>query len=183
MAIASIYNSLVGQVGYIPLNLYDWRLIASNDIPIIAVASGNGGNLASDTAPKLIRVSTSTDKCMRILWVSSSSIEITQNFNYPPDMDVTTTYTLNFRIGKDTNTDATCTFTADLFEGVGDTTRGGATAVLGASAVTTYTRTITPTAGFPTVFAAVCLTPGTHTTDAIYLYSSWVTYAKKLQSA
>ena len=97
-------------------------------------------------------------------------------------MDITAAYNLNFLIGKNTNTDATCTFTADLFEGVGDTTRGGATAVLGASAVTQYTRSVTQTTGFPN-FACICLTPGTHTTDTLYLYMAWVTYTRKLVSA
>ncbi len=174
----SLYTTLKSAQGYIPLPLHAWRLVASSDVPAIAVVSGNGGNLASDTAPKLIRVSTSTDKCERVLWVASSSIEIFQQFFYPPDMDITATYSLNFRIGKDTNTDATCTFTADLFEGVGDTTRGGATAVLAVAAVTSYTRSITPTAGHPN-FAVACLTPGTHTTDAIYLYEAYVLYTKK----
>jgi hypothetical protein len=181
MSIASIYSSLTGQTGFIPLDIDDWRLIGSSDIPVIAVASGNGGNMASDTSPKLRRVNAATDKCLRIEWANSTSIEITQPFLYPPNMDATQTYTLNFLIGKNTNTDATCTFTADLFEGVGDTTRGGATAVLATATVTQYTRTITPTAGFPN-FASVCLTPGTHTTDTIYMYAAWVTYACKLVS-
>jgi hypothetical protein len=181
MALPSLYSSLIGASGFIPLELHDFRLVASNDVPAIAVASGNGGNLAVDTAPKLIRVNAATDKALRILWVASSSIEIFQRFAYPPDLDATVAYTLNFRIGKDTNTDATCTFTADLFEGVGDTTRGGATAVLGAAAVATYTKSVTPTAGHPN-FAVAVLTPGTHTTDAIYLYAAWVTYTRKLIS-
>lgn len=182
MAFPSIYATLVGAQGFIPLPLNSWRLVSSNDVPVIAVASGNGGQLASDTAPKLIRVNAATDKALRILWASSSSIEIFNQFYYPPDMDVTATYTVNLRMGKDTNTDSTVTVTVGLFEGVGDTTRGAATAALGAAAVATYTATITPTTGHPN-FAAVTLTPGTHTTDAIYLYEAWVTYTKKLVSA
>lgn len=182
MAIASMYNTMVGAQGFIDLPLHDFRLVASNDVPAVAVASGNGGTLAVDTSPKLKRVSTSTDKCLRIEWASSTSIEIFQQFFYPPDMDVTATYSVNFRIAKDTNTDATCTFTADLFEGIGDTTRGGATAVLGASALTSYTKAITPTTGHPN-FAVLVLTPGTHTTDTIYMYECYVIYTKKLVSA
>lgn len=176
---AGMYQTLVSALGFIPLPLPSWRLVASNDVPVIAVASGNGGNLASDSSPKLIRVSTSTDKCLRILWSSSTSIELFNQIFYPPDMDVTTTYTINFRIGKSANTDATCTFTVGVFEGVGDTNRGSATAVLGASAVTTYTCTVTPTTAHP-MFAAITLTPGTHTTDDIYLYEAYVLYKKKL---
>ncbi len=172
----SLYTTLVSAQGYLPLPVESWRLVGSNDVPATAA---DGGILSSNTSPVFQRVNAATDKALRIKWASSTSIEIFQQFAYPPDMDVTVAYTLNFRIGKSANTDATCTFTADLFEGVGDTTRGGTTAVLGASAVTTYTRSITPTAGHPN-FAVVCLTPGTHTTDDIYLYLAYVLYQKKL---
>lgn len=178
----SLYTTLKSAQGFIPLHLHSWRLVASNDVPAIAVASGNGGNLGSDTSPHLSRVNAATDKALRIVWASSTSVEIFQQIFYPPDMDVTVAYTINFQIGKNTNTDATCTFTVGCFEGVGDTTRGGATAVLGASAVTAYSRSITPTAGHPN-FAVFTLVPGTHTTDDIWLYESYILYQKKLLSS
>ncbi len=174
----SLYTNVFSAQGFLPLPLDKFRLVATNEVPPIAVASGNGGNLGSDTSPKLIRVNLGTDKCLRIIWTSSTSVEIFQRFEYPPDLDFSVAYSLNFRIGKSANTDATCTFTADLFEGVGDTTRGGATAVLGASAVTSYTKSITPTAGHPN-FAVCVLTPGTHTTDDIWLYEAYILYKKK----
>lgn len=181
MANDSMYGSLVGQVGFIPLHLHNWRLVASNDVPAIAVASGNGGNLAVDTSPKLKRVSTSTDKCLRIEWASSTSIEIFHQFFYPPDMDVTATYSINLRVAKNTNTDTTVIITADLFEGIGDTTRGASVGAIAVSTLATYSATITPTGGHPN-FAVAILTPGTHTTDTIYLYEAYVTYKKKLAS-
>jgi hypothetical protein len=177
-----MYQTLVSAQGFLPLRLPDWLLVASNDVPAIAIASGNGGKLGVDTSPKLKRVSTSTDKALRIEWASSTSIEIFQQVFYPPDMDVTAAYTINFRIAKDTNTDATCTFTVGCFEGIGDTDRGGATAVLGASAVTSYSRSITPTTAHP-MFAVFTLTPGTHTTDTIYMYEAYILYQKKLLSS
>lgn len=173
---SSMYKTLVSAQGFIPLPLPSWRLVASNDVAnLVAI----GGVLASDSSPVLMRANGATDKALRIKWASSTSVEIFQHFFYPPDMDVTAAYTVNFRIGKSANTDATCTFTVGLFEGVGDTDRGGATAVLGASAVTSYSRSITPTAGHPN-FAAITLTPGTHTTDDIYLYEAYILYQKKL---
>ncbi len=177
---ASLLTSLTTVQGFIPLYLPSWRAIASNDIPVIA-GTPVSGVLASDSSPKLIRVNAATDKALRIVWANSTSIEITNNFTYPPDMDFSVAYTCNFLIGKSANTDATCTFTVGLFEGVGDTDRGGATAVLGASAVTLYTKSITPTAGHPN-FAAITLTPGTHTTDVIYMYAAYILYQKKLLS-
>lgn len=179
---ASMYKTLASAQGFIPLPLWSWRLVASNDVPAIAVASGNGGTLAADSSPKLQRVNAATDKALRIEWATSTSIEIFNQFFYPPDMDVTATYTINFRIGKDTNTDSTCTFTVGVFEGVGDTNRGSATAVLGTATVTTYTCTVTPTSGHP-MFANITATPGTHTTDEVWLYEAYVLYQKKLLSS
>ncbi len=177
----SMYQTLVSAQGFIPLPLAGWRAIASNDIPALAGTPASG-ILASDTSPKLIRANTSTDKALRIIWASSTSIEIANQIFYPPDMDVTATYTINCRIGKATNTDATCTFTVGVFEGVGDTNRGSATAVLAVAAVTTYTCTVTPTTAHP-MFAAISLVPGTHTTDDIWLYECYVLYQKKLLSS
>jgi hypothetical protein len=168
------------KTGFIPLPLGAWRLVASNDVPAIAVASGNGGNLGVDTAPKLKRVSTSTDKKMRIEWAASSSVEIMADVVYPPDLDDTATVTLNLLLAKDTNTDNTVTVAAGYFEGVGDTNAGGNTAALAAATLAQKTVVIAAAdvGTYPNA-ASVTLTPGTHTTDAIYLYGSWLTYTRK----
>jgi hypothetical protein len=141
------------------------------------VASGNGGKLAVDTAPKLIRANAATDKALTINWAATSVIEITQGFLYPPDMDVTLPYTVNLRAKMGGATD-TPTVTVGVFEGVGDTVRGGATAAL-SSTVSTVSKAITPTSGYPN-FAAVTLVPGAHGTDTVVLYAAWILYTKKL---
>lgn len=169
-------NSVSAQ-GFIPLPLGSWRLVASNDVPAIAVASGNGGNLASDTAPKLIRVNAATDKALTISWASSSGIEIFNEFAYPPDMDVTKTWSFNMKVKSAGNTD-TPTFTLGVFEGIGDTTRGGTTAAV-TNAYSIISTAVTPTAGHPTQ-AVVTLVPGTHTTDAIVIAETYILYTKKL---
>lgn len=177
---ASMYQTLVSALGFIPLPLPSWRLVASNDVPAIAVASGNGGNLASDTAPKLIRVSTSTDKCLTINWAAAGAIEIFNTFYYPPDMDVTATYTVNLRVKMGGSTD-TPTITVGLFEGIGDTNRGGATGAA-SSTLSTLSVTVTPTTGHPN-FASVTLVPGSHGTDTVVLYEAYILYQKKLLSS
>lgn len=173
----SIYTTLFSAQGFIPLPIAAWRLVASSDVPAIAVASGNGGNLGSDTAPKLIRVSTSTDKCLTITWAASGVIEVFQSFAYPPDMDVTKTYTVNLRVKMGGGSD-TPTITVGLFEGIGDTNRGSATGAA-SSTLSTLSATITPTTGHPN-FAAVTLVPGTHATDTVVLYEAYILYSKKL---
>jgi hypothetical protein len=176
-ALAEIYQSLETAQGFIPLDLNSWRLVASNDVPALAIASGNGGNLAVDSAPKLIRVNAATDKCLTINWAASSGIEIFNQFAYPPDMDVTKTYTVNLRVKSGGATD-TPTIAIGLFEGIGDTNRGGTSAAI-AAAVSTVSATITPTAGHP-IFASVTIIPGAHTSDTVVLYEAWITYTKKL---
>ena len=177
---ASIYQTLVSAQGFIPLPLPSWLLTATNDVPPIAVASGNGGKLASDTAPKLIRINTSTDKGLTINWAATSVIEILNNFPYPPDMDVTKTYTVNLRVKMGGSTD-TPVIAVGLFEGIGDTNRGGNTGAA-SNALQTLSATITPTGGFPN-FAAVSLIPAAHGTDTLVMYAAWIQYTKKLLSS
>lgn len=162
--------------GFIPLDLASFRAIASNDIPALAGTPASG-ILAADTAPKLLRVNAATDKAIRISWAASSQIEIANWFNYPPDMDVTTTYTVNLR-AKSSSTNDTPVIAIGVFEGIGDTNRGGNTAAL-SSSTATVSVTVTPTAGAPN-FAAISLIPGTHGTDTVELYAAWITYTKKL---
>lgn len=173
----SLYTTATSAQGFIPLTLDKWLLIATNDIPAIAVASGNGGKLASDTAPALKRVNGATDKCLTIDWAASSSVEITQGFCYPPDMDVTAAYTVNLRVKMAGATD-TPTIAIGVFEGIGDTNRG-ATSGAASATLGTVSASVTPTGGHPN-FASVSLTPGAHTTDILHLYEAYILYKKKL---
>lgn len=164
--------------GFIDLPLGTWRLVASNDYPAIAVASGNGGNLGVDTAPKLIRVNAATDKKARIQWASSSSVEIMVDFAYPPDWDDTANVIVNILANMGGATD-TPTLTVGYFEGVGDSDAGGATAALSAT-VAHVTRTITAAniGAYPNA-ASIQITPGAHTTDACNILGAWITYTRK----
>lgn len=180
MAGSLITNATTAQAFY-PLRLPDWLLIASNDIPAIAVASGNGGKLAVDTAPKLIRASTSTDKALTITWAATSVIEITHQFFYPPDLDATKAYTVNLR-AKMGGVSDTPTIAVGCFEGIGDTNRGGNTAAVTGTSVATYSVTITPSAGHPNM-AAITLTPAAHGTDTLVLVEAYILYSRQLLSS
>ena len=165
-------------VGYIPLPLSDWRLIASNDIPAIAVASGNGGNLGVDTAPLLQRVNAATDKQLRISWVANGVVEVTQKFMYPPDLDDTAAVVVNILSGMGGATD-TPVLGVNYFEGVGDTNAGGNTA---AHAAAVTHKTVSIAAGDIGAYpqgATVGLIPAAHGNDALYVYGTWITYTRK----
>lgn len=167
------------QTGFIPLPLERWRLVATNDVPAIAVASGNGGNLASDTAPKLIRINAATDKGLRIQWAASSVIEIMQDFVYPPDLDDTAAVIFNMLAASGGATNSP-TVAVGYFEGLGDTDAGGNTGAVTGTTITQYTRTIAASdvGAYPNK-ASIQLTPAAHGTDVLNLYAAWLTYTKK----
>jgi len=164
--------------GFIPLPLDGWLLTASNDIPAIAVASGNGGKLASDTAPKLERVNAATDKKMRISWAASGVIEIQQNFAYPPDLDDTAAITVNLLAGMGGATD-TPVIAVAFFEMVGDTNAGGNTAALAATVAQKSVTIAASDVGAYPKSATVTLTPAAHGNDALYVYGAWIEYTRK----
>lgn len=174
-----IQPSTTQQTGFREIPLASWRLVATNDVPAIAVASGNGGNLASDTAPKLIRVNTSTDKALRIQWASSSGVEILADFVYPPDLDNSQNVIFHMLAAMGGATD-TPTAAVGYWKGVGGSNVGGNTAAITGTTVTEYTVTITSTnvGAYPNK-ASLQITPGTHTTDALNLYATWLTWTKK----
>jgi hypothetical protein len=165
-------------VGYIPLPLGSWRLIESNDIPAIAVASGNGGNLGRDTAPLLERVNAATDKQQRIRYVASGVVEITQQFAYPPDLDDTADVVVNILANMAGATD-TPLLGVNYFEGVGDANAGGNTSALSAT-LTQKTVTIAASniGAYPKA-ATVGIIPAAHGTDALHIYATWITYTRK----
>lgn len=175
-AFNELYQNAITTLAFVPLTLPSWRAIASNDIPV-AAGTPAAGILASDTAPKLKRVNTSTDKALKIEWAASSVIEITNEFYYPPDMDVTKNYTVNLAV-KMASTNDTPTTTVNVFEGIGDTNRGGTTAAA-SSTLQQLSVTVTPTGAHPN-FASISVTPGTHGTDTYQLYEAYILYQRKV---
>lgn len=163
--------------GFIPLDITQLRIIAANVI-------GNtteGMLLDGNTAPSLQRVNSATDKALRVIWAASSSIECQfPPIPKPPDMDGTAELRVHLMLGKDTNTDNTVTIDVQVFDGVGDTECGAATAALAAAALAEYSAAVAhgDLAEHPG-FINISLVPGTHTTDAIWLYAAWVEYTRK----
>lgn len=172
---AKLTNTMA--IGFIPLDITSLRIIAANVI-------GNtteGMLLDGNTAPSLQRVNSATDKAIRVIWAASSSIECQfPPVPKPPDLDGTADLTIHLMMGKDTNTDNTVTVDVQVFDGVGDTEAGSATAALAAAALAEYSGTILAAdlAEHPG-FLNISLIPGTHTTDAIWLYAAWIEYARK----
>jgi hypothetical protein len=177
--------TIVGEYllrGVIPLDLFSAREIISNDIVVVAdgAAQGSGGILAKDTTPTLLRVNGATDKAARLTWASSNSDEIQFSpVMIPPDFDPSIAITVHLLALAAGATD-TPTFDVQVFEGVGDTEMGAATgAVSAALAELTATIPAAGLSGHPLGFLNICLVPGAHTTDALYLYGAWIEYTRK----
>ena len=181
-AAASVTAASLGanlKTGFIPLPLGGFRLIASNDIPAIAVASGNGGNLGNDTAPALARINGATDKGLRIVWIASGVVEITSQIVYPPDLDDTAVVAVNLLAKMAAGGMDTPVIGVGYFEGVGDTDAGGNTAALSTTlAQVTVTIAAADVGAYPKA-ASIILTPAAHANEALELYGAWITYTRK----
>lgn len=166
--------------GFIPLPLGSFRKITSNDFGNIAVASGNGGQLANDTTPIYQRINAATDKKARISWVANDVAEIQADFVYPPDLDDTAAVVVNLIVYKNGNTDTSAAIGVAFFEGVGDTNAGGNTAAITetAAALKTVSVAASDIGAYPKA-ATVTLTPAAHANDAIYLLGAYMTYTRR----
>lgn len=168
------------SIGHIPLPLFGWRKITSDDFGAIAVASGNGGQLATDTTPILQRINAATDNKARISWVAGDVVEIQQDIVLPPDVDDTADLTVNLIVYKNGNTDTTATLAVGYWEGIGDTEVTSNTAAITetAAALKTVAVAAASVGAYPKA-AAITITPNTHAADAIYLLGAWVSYTRK----
>lgn len=175
-AFAELYQNAKSAFGFIELKLEDFRKITTNDIS--ASGAADGGVLSFDTAPKLIRINAATDKGERILWAASSSVEIATTFMYPPDLDESVAFTVNLRCKMSGAID-TPTVAIGVWEGIGGGDIGTAATAALSSTLATKAAPVTPGSPYPQ-FAAVTITPGAHTTDALELYRVWILYKKRV---
>lgn len=167
--------SAVGGKGVIQLPLVQARELSTNQI---INAAGNGGLLAVDSTPILQAINAGTDQQLRLNWAASNSDKIAWHIVLPQDLDPSADMILHTRAYMAGATD-TPVLTWQAFFNVGDTDAGGATAALGA-ALAEQTRTIAAAdVPSPPGELSLTLTPGAHTTDALYLHSAWIEYVRK----
>lgn len=166
--------------GYVDLPLTSWREVVSNDIAALATAgtTGSGGVLATDTTPTLEFVNGDTDSQIRILWAAGNAHALARQITLPPDVDLTQDIVLHFR-GEMADSNDAPVLDVDSFFNEGDTKVEDATGVWGPSP-NDRTATIAA-ADIPStaVTLSVEITPGTHATDTMALYASWLTYTRK----
>lgn len=172
-------SELIGflKKGTIQLDITALREIASNDVQNLAA---HGGLLASDSAPALERVNGATDKALRAVWTAEADTDEAQ---FPPvalpqDLDSAIDVTIHLLMAMEGATD-TPTVDVQVYNGVGDTEMGGATAAVTGTSVTEYTVTIA-NANIGTIpgFLNISLVPGAHENDDLYLYAAWIEYTR-----
>lgn len=166
-----------GAAGKLDLSLGTLREIATNDIDTLA---NHGGILTSDSSPTYARVNGATDKALRVNWVATNVDEVQfPPVFMPPDLDETQDLTIHLLARMSGGTD-TPTIDVQVFDGIGDTEMGSATAALsGTLAELTVTVSAANISGHPTGFLNVSLVPGAHGTDALELYAAWIEYPLK----
>ena len=172
--LASMLGANLGK-GIIPLDITTAKIIAGDAIGNTTEGLFPDGN----TAPSLARVNAATDKALRLVWASSSSVEIQfAPIAYPGDLDDTAAVTVHFLANMAGATD-TPTLTVGYFEGVGDTDAGGATGALSTTVAEVSRSIAAGDVGAHPKAGNITLTPGSHTTDALYIYAAWVEYTRK----
>ena len=164
-----------GGSGFIPLDITSLREIASNDIQNLAA---HGGILASDSDPSLARVNGATDKALRVIWDTAADTDEVAfpPVPKPPGLNASGNIVVHLLMAMGGATD-TPTVDVQVFDGLGDTEMGGATAAVAGTTITEYTVTIAAAnIGAYPGFINIALVPGVHENDALHLYGAWLTY-------
>jgi hypothetical protein len=139
----------------------------------------DGLPVASDE-PYITRVNGPTDPALRLVWPAGSVNEVLlPPVLWPVDLDHTAAAYVKLLAAMSGATD-TPTITVKAFEGIGDTNFGGATAALSATPALASRTLAASDIGDPAVAGTSVLnlsvTPGTHNTDAVYLYGGRLNY-------
>lgn len=160
--------------GYIPVDLFDAREIAANDIATLAA---HGGILASDSTPVLERVNTATDKALRINWAAGNDDEVTFSaVTLPPDIDTSAAVEVHLLVARGATTNAT-TLDVQAFNMTGDTEMGTQLTLNTTTTIDEYTVTLAAAniAAEPG-FVSLSLVPGSHANETVLLYGIWIEY-------
>ncbi len=177
--IAELRSAII-PTGFIILDITSLREIATDEIDVDA---NHGGILTLDSTPRLKRVTTSTDKALKVEWVGGNVDEVQfASVPMPPDLNASVNVTIHLLARMNAAGD-TPTIDVQVFDGIGDTEMGGATAALSSTlAELTVTIANANISGNPTGFFSISLVPGAHATQLIELYGAWIEYTRKLAS-
>jgi hypothetical protein len=172
---------VAGTTGFIDIPLPTWRETGTNDI---WDATNNGGVLATDTTPALEYVNGDTDSQIRILYAAGGAQPIATQLVLPPDCDLDQNLVLNI-VGVMGGASDTPVISVDAFFNNGDTkveVDSGTFDNVADKVTATITAADVPDApwasgGYTTV--SLELTPGTHASDTLAIWATYLTYTRK----
>lgn len=185
-----VYNVVAGATGLSALSpmgistravavpLTTFRICdANNDVTAIAVASGNGGALASDTAPILRGRATTNNQ--ELSWAAANVTPIMAEVPLPYDVDGTQDMTLELIINSG-STDAATMAVFTSYDGAAEVTDSASDSATKSATDHTITATIDK-ADVPDSpkHVTLRLTPPTHGTNAIQLSGVRFLYTPK----
>lgn len=165
------------QTGYIPLSLWNARIINSNAI----INTIEGGVVDGNTDPLVARVNGATDKQVRVVWAASNSAELQfEPIALPADFDGTgSAWSVKVLAAMAGATDVP-TIIVGVFRGIGDSSIGGATGAVTGTTIAAYSKSVAASAGTTAAKpVSISIVPGAHTTDALYVYAAWIEYQRK----
>ena len=164
------------------IGLAEIREVVSNDIYLMgdtpASSDAFGSLLTKNSTPILEMANGDTDSALRLNWASSNSDPVIFQTALHPYLDVSSVVEIHFRAAMAAVAD-TPTIASDVYFNEGDTKVEDVSAAVTGATVAEYTITIAAAdvpSGAQTL--TVELTPGAHTTDALYVYAVWVQYTK-----
>ena len=170
-----VYQTGAGATGSaqaraLQLPLADARILTSNHFDTIANA---GGIAASNSTPIFEPTNGATDPSARLDWAATVTNTIGWYVTTPPDCGPgAPTLQLLAKMSGATDTPV---ITVAAFQGVGGTNLGAATAAITGTTLTQYSLALSGGLTYPSPLA-LTLTPGSHGTNALYLYGAWLEY-------
>jgi hypothetical protein len=179
-ALAELYQHLLSTQVVVPISLGTWREVdSSGDVGAIAVASGNGGNLASDTTPILRG---GTNESFELAWEAGNADIVSCGITLPADIDDTADAYVDLYVQADT-TDNAPSFSVLSSWQAGSQVTDTATAVT-STAVQTITATIA-SGDVPAgaTFLTLQLVPAAHATSVTILHGARLRYKGKLRTS
>jgi len=189
LATGNVATTLTSSLGAVPIPLTSWRETGTDDTLAVVPGAGlgAGGVLGTDSTPALEYVNGDTDSSLRILWAASGAQPIVAQVMIPFDCD--TTQPILFKVsGLMSGATNTPVLSLDTYYRDGG---GSVSAKIedNTSALSDAVETVTATiaaSDFPAVssgvpvFATIEVTPGSHTTDTLAIYGTYLQYTKKL---
>lgn len=168
------------QTRSVTIALSSFRELSSDEIPVVAIASGGSGIMGKDSTPNFEAVNGATDRAQQLQWAASNVDKISATVMLPADLDGAQPVIVQMIAGK-TGTMDTVAMSVSAWFDRADTEVTGTTSNLAngtGAAVTGVTIAASDVPDTPGQLTLV-LFPGTHGNDTVELYGVRIDYTSK----